>query len=136
MDPNYESETTEVRRTDAVQGNARVSRQTVATDRRVDRNLLAARLVRYITGVIIALLALRVVLLLLGANQASPFVALVYALSGVFAWPFYGIFSYEPSYGQSTFDISSLFAILIYALIGSGIAKLLTLNRDHADSGI
>ena len=82
----------------------------------------------YIVGFIIVLLVLRLVLLLLGANDNNAFVGFVYALSGVFAWPFYGIFSYQPAYGQSVLEVSSLVAIAVYALIGWGVSKLFTLN--------
>lgn len=109
----------------------------VTVDRDYDRSaavgtpggVLAARVVWYITGVIIALLALRLILQLLGANQGNPFVDLVYGLSGIFAAPFFGMFNYHPSYGVSYFEVSTLVAILIYALIGWGIARLFTLNR-------
>lgn len=104
----------------------------VVTDRGTSGGVMAARVVWYITGVIIALLALRLVLQLLGANEGNPFVDLVYGLSGIFAAPFFGMFSYEPSYGVSYFEVSTFVAILIYALIGWGIARLFTLNRPHA----
>lgn len=91
-------------------------------------NIIAKRIVYYITGVIIALLLLRIILLLLAANQGNAFVDLVYAVSGFFAAPFYGIFNYTPSYGSSVFEISSVVAIIVYWLIGWGIAKLFTLG--------
>lgn len=104
----------------------------VVTDRGTSGGVMAARVVWYITGVIIALLALRLVLQLLGANEGNPFVDLVYGLSGIFAAPFFGMFSYEPSYGVSYFEVSTFVAILIYTLIGWGIARLFTLNRPQA----
>lgn len=105
----------------------------VATDRTTaPGSVMAARIVWYITGVIIALLALRLILQLLGANEGNAFVDLVYGLSGVFAAPFFGMFSYEPSYGVSYFEVSTFVAILIYALIGWGLAKLFTLGDRRA----
>lgn len=113
----------------------RTTEEPVTTDRQVvtDRtaapgSVVAARVVWYITGVIIALLGLRLILQLLGANEGNPFVDLVYGLSGIFAAPFFGMFSYEPSYGVSYFEVSTLVAILIYALIGWGLARLFTLG--------
>jgi hypothetical protein len=112
----------------------RTTEEPAVTDRRVvheDRpsgSVVAERVVWYITGVIIALLALRLILQLLGANQGNAFVDLVYGLSGVFAAPFFGMFSYEPSYGVSFFEVSTFVAILIYALLGWGIARLFTLG--------
>jgi hypothetical protein len=95
-------------------------------------SVVAARVVWYIAGVIISLLALRLILQLLGANEGNPFVDLVYGLSGIFAAPFFGMFSYEPSYGVSYFEISTLVAILIYALLGWGLARLFTLGSQRS----
>lgn len=50
-----------------------------------------------VAGFIIVLLALRTVMFLLAANQGSPFVDFIYALSGVFAAPFAGIFPTPPT---------------------------------------
>ena len=110
------------------------SRQTVTTDAQTaPGNVIARRVVWYIAGFIISLLALRILLLLLGANEASPFVSFIYTVSSLFAAPFYGMFNYTPTYGQSVLEISSLVAMLVYALIAWGIAKLLTLGSNRAD---
>ncbi|MCA9325045.1 YggT family protein [Candidatus Saccharibacteria bacterium] len=93
--------------------------------------VLAARAIYFAFGVVIAFIVLRMVLLLLGANQANAFVDFVYAISGVFVMPFFGIFAYAPSYGVSTFEISSLVAIIIYTLIAWGLASLVTLGSRH-----
>lgn len=133
MNNGQEEQVTEVRESNTVQDGTNVRRQSVATSQSVSSGVVARRVIYYIAGFIIALLALRLVLLLLAANQGAPFVDFVYALSGVFAWPFYGIFSYQPSYGQSTFEISSVVAIIVYALIAMGLAKLLTLTSSRTD---
>ena len=121
-------ETREVQTTDEQVGATNVQRQTVSEVSAAPGNVVAQRVVWYI----ITLLALRLILQLLGANQGNPFVDLIYGLSGIFAAPFFGMFSYTPSYGVSYFEVSTLVAILIYALIGWGIAKLFTLNSSHA----
>ncbi|MEO5498929.1 MAG: hypothetical protein ABIR46_00340 [Candidatus Saccharimonadales bacterium] len=41
------------------------------------------------------------------------------------------MFSYEPSYGVSYFEVSTLVAMVIYALIGWGVAKLFTLGSNR-----
>mgnify|MGYP003592678847 FL=1 len=123
-----ERQTTEVRETNVQEGATNVQRQTIAQTTQADGRVVASRVVWYIVGFIIVLLVLRLVLLLLGANDNNAFVGFVYALSGVFAWPFYGIFSYQPAYGQSVLEVSSLVAIAVYALVGWGVSKLFTLN--------
>ena len=123
----------EVVRTTDEPARTDVDRDVVVTRDATSGGVLSARVVWYITGVIIALLALRLILQLLGANEGNPFVDLVYGLSGIFAAPFFGMFSYEPSYGVSYFEVSTFVAILIYALLGWGIARLFTLNRRSAE---
>ena len=94
---------------------------------RRDAGVARAKQVAYfVFGAIEALLAIRFVLLLLGANQGSPFVGLIYALSRPFVLPFQGIFG-EPSFGASVIEWSSLVGIIVYALIAYGLARLIEL---------
>lgn len=90
------------------------------------------RIVWFIVGVINALIAIRFVLLLLGANRSAGFVDFIYGVTSVLVAPFTGIFG-EPTYGKFMFDISSLLAIIIYSLIALGIVKLVTLSRPHQE---
>lgn len=92
------------------------------------------RLVYFIFGAIITVLGIRLLLLLLAANPGNAFVDFIYQFSGIFAAPFYGIFSYEPQYGSFIFEISTVVAILVYALVGWGIARLVTLGTDHPEA--
>jgi uncharacterized membrane protein len=94
---------------------------------------VAARIVWVIFGTIIALLTLRFILLLLAANDDAAFVGAVYAISSIFAAPFFGIFSYQPTYGEFTFEISTVVAILVYTLLGWGIARIVTITRPRHD---
>jgi hypothetical protein len=125
---NEEQQTTERREVVEQNGNATVERETLRQDTRVSGRTVAVRIVWFIVGFIVALLLIRMALLLLGANQGNAFVDIVYGLSGIFAMPFYGIFNYTPAYGNSVFEVSSLVAVVIYLLIGWGIAKALTLT--------
>ena len=86
----------------------------------------AKQVVYFVFGAIEALLAIRFVLLLLGANEGSPFVGLIYALSRPFVLPFQGIFG-EPSFGASLIEWSSLVGIIVYALVAYGLARLIEL---------
>ena len=124
-------ETREVQTTDEQVGGTNVQRQTVSAESSAPGSVVAQRVVWYIVGFIVALLSLRLILQLLGANQGNAFVDFVYGISGIFAAPFFGMFSYTPTYGVSYFEVSTLVAILIYSLIGWGIAKLFTLNSTH-----
>ena len=115
-------------RTDEPVTNTNVKREVVTDTTPVSNSVVAQRVVWYVTGVIVALLALRLILQLLGANEGNGFVDFIYGLSGVFAAPFFGMFSYEPSYGVSYFEVSTLVAMVIYTLVGWGVAKLFTLG--------
>jgi hypothetical protein len=96
---------------------------------------VAARVVYFVGGVIISLLALRFLLMLFGANRGSVFVDFIYTASRPFVAPFFGIFNYTEQVGRSRFEFETLFAILIYALLTWAIARLLTLGkRDQTTS--
>lgn len=134
MQGDHDQKTTEVRETNKVKGDTNVSRQTVETAHVVDSRVIMQRIIYYLTGFIVAVLLFRVTLLLLAANQGTGFVDFVYNLSYVFAWPFFGMFSYEPVYGRSIFEISSVIAIIVYSLVGAGIARLFTITSNEDES--
>ncbi|MBP7760370.1 hypothetical protein KA093_01080 [Candidatus Saccharibacteria bacterium] len=121
----------EIQTTEQQIGGTTVQRQTVAERSSVPMTVVASRVVWYIVGFIVVLLALRMVLLLLSAQQGNAFVDFIYSFSAVFAAPFFGVFSYTPSYSGFTFEVSTLVAILVYVLVGWGLAKLLTIGSAN-----
>lgn len=94
-------------------------------------SFVAARVIWYVAGVIIVLLALRFVFALLGANKGNGFVDFIYSVSHPFAAPFFGIFNYQTEYGVSKFELSTLVAIAVYALIAWGLARLVTIRHPQ-----
>ena len=86
----------------------------------------AKQVIYFVFGTIEALLAIRFVLLLLGANEASGFVRLIYGLSQPFVLPFQGIFG-VPSFEGSVLEWSSLVGIVVYFLVAYGLARLVEL---------
>ena len=102
----------------------------------VSTQVAVARFVYYVAGVIAAFLIARIVLLLLAANQGSAFVDFVYTVGGWFASPFYGIFSYQPQYGQSVLEISSIVAVVVYSLVAMAIVKLIMLTDARGDRAV
>ena len=96
----------------------------VHRETRVGIEVVAARVVYWVFGVIEALIALRFALHLFGANAAAPFVQFVYRISAGFMEPFYAVF---PSQRVATvvFEWSALLAIVVYALIAWGIVSLI-----------
>jgi len=86
----------------------------------------ASQLILLAFGVLEVLIALRIGLLLIGANTASPVVALIYGITALFLAPFVGLIG-SPTFGSFVLEISSLFAMAIYALIGWGIDRVVWL---------
>jgi uncharacterized membrane protein len=77
-------------------------------------------------GILIALIALRIGLMLIGANPASPIVALIYGFTGLFLFPFTGLIN-SPTAGNMVLELSSVFAMLIYGLIAWAVVKIVWL---------
>lgn len=125
-----ETQTTEVQ--ENTNGDADVRQRTVSRSTQVSGVVIAQRVVWFFAGFIVVFLALRTLLLLLAANQGNFFVDLVYAVGGLFAAPFAGIFG-SPTYGQSYFDTASLVGMVVYVLLAWGFVKLFTLTRPHEE---
>ncbi len=123
-------QTTEVHETTTQPNGALVERHNVSRTSQTSGIVVAQRVVWFIVGVIDVLLAIRFVLLLLGANQGTGFVDFIYGITSVFVSPFVGIFG-EPVYGRFMFEWSSLLAIVVYTLVAWGIVKLITLARPQ-----
>lgn len=107
-------------------GNRVENREEVFEDenqRRANIRYWITRITYFVLGVLEVILLLRFLFRLLGANQGSSFVMFLYNLSHVFVVPFYGIFN-DPTFGNSVFEITTLIAMLIYALLGWGIVSL------------
>lgn len=90
---------------------------------------LGSELILLLFGAIEALLGLRVLLLLLGANPASPFAALIYNLSWPLAWPFRGLVP-DAAQGASLLEVSTLIGMVVYLIAGFLLAWLLDLLAD------
>lgn len=88
-----------------------------------------ARIIYAIGGFIVAMLGLRLLLVLLGANPANDLVSFVYNFTQPFVRPFFGIFNYNPTYGSSTFEMATLIAIVVYGVATGIVGSLLSYNR-------
>lgn|SRR5665213_2593241 len=91
---------------------------------------VAERVVWFFAGILLVLLGFRFVLALLSANTTNSFASFIYKSSHLFVSPFFSLFSYKQVYGTSHFEIYTLVAIVVYAVIAWGIVRLFTLNRD------
>jgi|SRR5712664_3062990 len=86
----------------------------------------AVQFVYLVFGVIEGLLLIRLVLKLLGANPHAAFSNWIYNVTDVFLGPFKNIL---PTIGneQSLLEMSVVLAILVYALLGWAIARLVAI---------
>lgn len=75
-------------------------------------------------GFLEALIGLRVILKLIGANPAAFFAQMIYGITDVFLWPFAGI-TPDPGVGAYQLEISSIIAMIVYALVAWGLTKLI-----------
>lgn len=114
----------------------RVEKVTQVTETRVGGAVLAARIITFITSALLILLALRFALVLLGANPANGFADFIYDISHPFVSPFFGLFGYDLNYGVSRFETYTLVAMAVYAIVGYGLARLVTLGQPRRDADV
>lgn len=110
----------------------RVTTRAVSHDSRDQQVSKAAQIVWFIIGVIVSLLALRIVLALLGANLNNAFASFIYDITEPFVGPFRGLLQIgEFQAGVSRFELETVVAILVYLLIGWGIASAVRLASKN-----
>jgi len=86
----------------------------------------ASQLIWLLFGALIALIALRIGLKLIGANPDNPIVSMIYSFTSLFLIPFNGLIG-SPSTGNMVLELSSVFAMLIYALIAWAMERVVWL---------
>ena len=95
----------------------------------------ARRLISLLFGILAVLIGLRILLLLLVANQQNSIVDFVYNVTEPFVAPFRGIFSFDsvtPG-GGSVFDVAALVALVGWLLIYLLLMAILRLgDRNRA----
>lgn len=93
-----------------------------------------AQVVWFLVGLLVALLLLRIVLSLLGANEANAFASFIYGLTDVFVAPFRGLLQIgEIQRGVSRFETETLVATLVYLLLGWAITSGIKLARKRPE---
>jgi hypothetical protein len=92
--------------------------------RQANRSVWVTRTISVCFSVLEVVLALRLLFRLLGANTQNSFITLLYGLSHVFVSPFNGMFNDQALGNHSVFEVSTLIAIALYALIGWGLVAL------------
>lgn len=87
-----------------------------------------SRVVWFVVGLMAALIAIRFVLLAVGANENAGFAQLIYGLTGWMVAPFAALFgsnlTYPGAAGTGSLEVASLVAIVVYALVGLLVTKI------------
>jgi len=84
----------------------------------------ATQLVWLLFGILEGLIALRIGLKLIGANPDSPIAVYLYGFTGLFLLPFEGLTG-TPSSGGMVLEVSSVIAMLVYALIAWALERII-----------
>jgi hypothetical protein len=92
-------------------------------DRRVF-SFKITQLVWVALGILETMIALRILLKLIAANPDSSIVSFIYGFTNLFLWPFEGMTA-APAANGMVLEISSFFAMAIYALIGWAIERII-----------
>ena len=71
-----------------------------------------------------ALIGIRVILMLIGANPANGFTAFIYQLTQLFLWPFQNLIA-NPTFQNMTLEVTSIIAMIVYALLGWIIVRMI-----------
>jgi uncharacterized protein YggT (Ycf19 family) len=98
----------------------------------------AARVVSLLFGILAVLIGLRILLLLLVANQTNAIVDFVYGITEPFVAPFRGIFRIDQVFpgGGSVFDVGALVALVGWLLIYLLIMAILRLGDRNRVSSV
>ncbi len=113
-------------------------REAVAYDPYANRRIAADKLVQavyLIFGLIETLLLIRFVLRALGANPNAGFAQFIYGITAGLVAPFAGLFG-TPSYDGSVLELNSLVALIVYALLGWLIAKIIWILIGESRSAV
>ena len=103
--------------------------------RRYTPNPLATveRFIVFLFGLIVGLIALRIVLLLVAARQGNDLVSAIYGLSEIFVAPFRGILRIdEVQAGATALDVGAIVAIVGWLIIALVVIAALRLFRPSA----
>lgn len=86
----------------------------------------AVEIVYYIVGALLVLLLIRFFLRLSGANPDNTFAEFIYNFSDFFVSPFSTLFI-SPTIGQSIIDVNLMVAMIVYAILGWLVGRLIRL---------
>jgi hypothetical protein len=86
-------------------------------------------------GFLEALIGIRIVLKLIGANFGAFFTQVIYGITDIFLWPFAGI-TPDPGVGAFQLEISSIIGVIVYGLIAWGLIRLIWVLFYHPETAV
>jgi hypothetical protein len=100
--------------------------------------VIAIRILTLVFGILQTLLALRIGLLILGADRANALVGFILSLTGPFVEPFRGVFRLDQvSAGTaSVLDVAAIVAIVGWTLIEALILAIIRLADRRTYAGV
>jgi uncharacterized membrane protein len=110
-----------------------------ATTKEVTRDVAAERrlwsfqinrIMYTLLGILEILLGLRFVLKLIAANPSSGFAVFIYGITGIFTAPFNTLLG-TPKVGGSLFEVTTLIAMAVYALLFWIIVRVIQIVTDR-----
>ncbi|MGH2504253.1 MAG: YggT family protein [Ktedonobacterales bacterium] len=102
-------------------------RRDVTTTQEVSPAFRLAQFVYVVFGIGITLIIIRVILKALAANPGAGFTSFLYGVTNPLVAPFQGIFATPQAGTGSVFELSSLIAIIVYALIAWALVRLIAI---------
>jgi hypothetical protein len=109
----------------------------VIEDIGAERQTIVAKVTRFIwlaTGILEFMILLRMLLKLIAANPSSPFTQIVYGFTDLFLWPFSGLVASPTAGNGMVLEISSFFALLVYAVLAWGIVQVIQIFATSVKS--
>ena len=100
-------------------------RRDVTTTQEVSPAFRFAQFVYVVFGIGITLIIIRVILKALAANPGAGFTSFLYGVTNPLVAPFQGIFATPQAGTGSVFELSSIIAIIVYALIAWALVRLI-----------
>ncbi len=93
------------------------------------------QLIYWVFALVEGLILIRLVLKVLGANQAAGFAQFIYGITGPMVAPFINLFS-NPAYQNSVLELSSIVALIVYALVAWLLGKLVWILVGETRSAV
>lgn len=100
--------------------------ENVGAERRI-KLAKAAQFIWLATGLVEAMIGLRIILKLIAANPNTPFAQLTYNFTDLFLWPFAGLTVTPTAANGITLELSSFIALVVYAVATWALVKVLYL---------